>query len=80
VLAIVSAVIAWLLFRARKSKQQKDSTAHEGMLQEEKQQGHVYAHELYSPHGAVELSQREHAELAAHNAPQELEANSGKVH
>ncbi|KAF2125709.1 hypothetical protein P153DRAFT_399853 [Dothidotthia symphoricarpi CBS 119687] len=82
---IVAAAVALLLFRSRKSNGRKDSpsdgsTLHTDVLQEQKHQGHVYGYELYSEHGFGELSERERAELAADNAPQELEARSGNVH
>jgi hypothetical protein len=82
---IVAAAIALLIFRSRKSNGRKDSlsdgsTPHTDIPQEEKYQGGVYAHELYSEHRYGELGQREHAELATNNVPQELEAKCGNVH
>ena len=78
---IVAAAIAWLLYRSRKSGGGKDgqSTLHADVSQEEKQQLSVHAHELWSSHGYGELGQREEAELAAHNVPQELEAKSRNI-
>jgi hypothetical protein len=82
---LVATAVALLLFCSRKSNGRKDShsdgsTLDTDKLQEQNHQGHVYPHELYSEHGLGELSQREHAELATNNAPQELEARSGNVH
>jgi hypothetical protein len=85
VFVIVAAAVALLLFRSRKSNGRKDgpldgNTPHTDVPQEQKHQVHAHAHELYSEHGVGELSQHKRAELATSNAPQELEARSGKVH
>jgi hypothetical protein len=82
---IVAAAIALLLFRSRKSNGRKDrlsdkSTLHTDVPQEQSYQRRVHAHELSSEHGYGEMSQRECAELATNNAPQELEARNGNVH
>jgi hypothetical protein len=85
VIVIVAAVVALLLFRSRKSKGRKDSPSdgympYMDMQQEQKRQEYTQTHELDSGYAPAELSQREHAELAANKAPRELEARGGYLH
>ncbi|KAJ8114441.1 hypothetical protein OPT61_g3677 [Boeremia exigua] len=84
VLIFLVAAVALLLFRSRKAKERKHihgdgSIGQTCLVQNQKYHEQAHLHELYPEHGLGEVGEREVAELVTYNAPQELEARSGRV-
>jgi len=81
VFILLATAVALLLFKSKKAKEQKhvkadSDTEQTRLAQDQKHPEQAYLHELYAEHGFGEMGKGEVAELATHNAPQELETKS----